>query len=151
MDGFCRNEKIEQAYGLVNSVYSEEVDSTENPNLRFIGNKERILSSITTYPAYAYGLIKDNSELQKQFLNLICETKDNISIQTSDGRYKLDGGRIKNIRDVQEREKYLKQYQIISHQGLLGKKEGVGIKQEYERYLSQKQLSLIDFLDEKNK
>jgi Leucine-rich repeat (LRR) protein len=122
LEGFDKNEKIEQANGFVNCIYAEGAEKDkDNPNVRIIGDRDR-LPSTTSYRGFAFRQIQNKPELIKNFACLVCQTVNNNEPIQTDGMYHLDGNKIKNIKvdfiselgfgtkEQQEQKKYLNQY-----------------------------------------
>ncbi|WP_166923400.1 leucine-rich repeat domain-containing protein [Flavobacterium poyangense] len=99
LKGYRPNEKIEQSYGLINSIYlSQAEENPKNPNLQIIGQRIR-LPSITPYPEFAFQQIQSNSELIERFVAMVCQTNETNQPILDNGKYHLDHNKIKKIKD----------------------------------------------------
>ncbi|WP_166923377.1 leucine-rich repeat domain-containing protein [Flavobacterium poyangense] len=99
LEGYWPNEKIEQAAGLLNSIYlSGAENNPKNQNLQIVGERIR-LPSITPYPDFAFQQIQSNSELIKSFVDMVCQTDDHNQPIRHDDKYCLDLNKIKKIKD----------------------------------------------------
>jgi Leucine-rich repeat (LRR) protein len=120
LEGFGKNEKIEQLNGFVNSIYLQGAEKDSyNPNVRIIGQRGR-LPSTTPYREFAFMLIQNNPELIKNFACLVCQTDGNNEPIQTDGMYGLDVKKIKDIKD-----------DYITELGF-----GISKQQEQKRYLN---------------
>ncbi|MFB3390078.1 leucine-rich repeat domain-containing protein [Flavobacterium sp. LAR06] len=149
LPGYKPNEEIEQMYGLINLVYSKEkVDQRHidmnrpPPNVVFVGEIERNLPLTSTYPTIAFDLIKNNPELIQQFACLICETKDNKPIQTSDGHYKLSEPKIEKIKN-----NYIADLGLATGDQLERKKYIVKYTQDMEEFIDKEGMKNLLYID----
>lgn len=101
-------EKIEQVQALLNSVFLMEAENNNlNQALKIEGKRERLPSKSANLST---GFAVLNDEVAESFAALCCQTEEDGSLKTENGRYLLDPVKYKEIT-----EPFLAQLGIVSN------------------------------------
>ncbi|MFB3390077.1 leucine-rich repeat domain-containing protein [Flavobacterium sp. LAR06] len=123
LKGHSDGEKTESVQGLSNTIYWNCAETNDrNKDMKIVGDRTR-LPSKTAYIGLGFQLLEGKSELLREHVRLVCQTDDNNEpLKTAQGKYQLDRGKIKKIREEYmaelgygtkehlDREKYMNQY-----------------------------------------